>query len=80
VSEAGSSDSDAATTVVSETNNKIRYMNPFVEESPVRRRGLGSGLQGLSLDDGSPRRTTRSQTARGMGTDANRQYQGRRMR
>ncbi|CRG85344.1 Integral inner nuclear membrane protein ima1 [Talaromyces islandicus] len=76
VSEAASSDSDAATTVVSETNSKIRYMNPFVEESPVRRRGLGPGLQGLNLDDGSPRRMTRSQTARGMGT----QYQGRRMR
>lgn len=75
VSEAGSSDSDTATTVVSETNSKIRYMNPFVNESPVRHRGLGSGFQGLSLDDEGPRRTTRSQTARGMG-----QYQARRMR
>jgi hypothetical protein len=84
VSEAASSDSDADTVGTSDTNQKIRNSYPFIEHSPIRGQGLGSGIRGLRLDDGdiTPRRMTRSQAARGTGTttglfDANGQYQTR---
>ncbi|KAH8697164.1 Ima1 N-terminal domain-containing protein [Talaromyces proteolyticus] len=89
VSEVSAVDSDAeTTTTTSYINTTIRNMNPFSDRSddftPLRTQGLGSGLQGLSLDDG-PQRMTRSRAARAMGTtttgaDTSRRYQARRVR
>jgi hypothetical protein len=80
-SEYSGADSDAETTVTSYTNKSIRNMNPFSDSNrniaPPRAPGIGSGFQGLSLDDSpSPRRVTRSQTTRrtGMDNDLNRHY------
>ncbi|QGA13471.1 hypothetical protein EYB26_001121 [Talaromyces marneffei] len=74
-SEISGGDSDAETTISSYTNKSIRNRNPFENDDrnylAPRAPGLGSGLQGLSLDD-SPisKRVTRSQTTRtGMGSE-----------
>lgn len=64
--EGSDTDSDAETTVTSTTNKTIRHMNPFAVDSPRTSRGkggLGSGLQGLSLEDSPARPMTRSQTS-----------------
>lgn len=73
-SEMSGGDSDAETTISSYTNKDIRNMNPFNNNDRdyrVPRAGLGSGLQGLSLDD-SPvsKRVTRSQTTRRTGMES----------
>lgn len=73
-SEISGGDSDAETTISSYTNKDIRNMNPFNNNDRdyrVPRAGLGSGLQGLSLDD-SPvsKRVTRSQATRRTGMES----------
>jgi hypothetical protein len=78
-SDASGGDSDAETTVTSTTNRTIRHMNPFTNSSNSGRTkgGLGSGLQGLSLDDG-PGRQTRSQAPQASEGDVYRRYSLRR--
>ncbi|PCH05092.1 Protein of unknown function DUF2349 [Penicillium occitanis (nom. inval.)] len=83
-SELSYEDSDAETTISSYTNKDIRNMNPFNNDDRdyrVPRAGLGSGLQGLSLDD-SPvsKRITRSQTTRRFGTEPGPVRSSRRIR
>lgn len=79
-SEASAADSDAETTATSYTNRTIRYMNPFHDSSDTGRKpGLGSGLQGLSLND-SPGRATRSNHAHVVDGDVYRRYPLRRNR
>lgn len=82
-SEMSGGDSDAETTISSYTNKSIRNMNPFDSDDRdyrVPRAGLGSGLQGLSLDD-SPisKRITRSQTTRRTGMESERVRYSRRI-
>lgn len=83
-SEISNGDSDAETTISSYTNKDIRNMNPFNNDDRdyrVPRAGLGSGLQGLSLDD-SPvsKRVTRSQTTRRFGMESGPVRSSRRLR
>lgn len=79
-SEASAGDSDAETTSTSYTNRTIRYMNPFRDSNDTGRKpGLGSGLQGLSLDD-SPGRVTRAHPQQVGGGDVYRRYPLRRNR
>ncbi|EED23832.1 conserved hypothetical protein [Talaromyces stipitatus ATCC 10500] len=84
-SEISGGDSDAETTISSYTNKSIRNMNPFESDDrsyrTPRAPGLGSGLQGLSLDD-SPvsKRVTRSQTTRRTGMEFERSRPSRRLR
>lgn len=84
-SEISGGDSDAETTISSYTNKSIRNRNPFNNDDrnhpAPRAPGLGSGLQGLSLDD-SPvsKRVTRSQTTRRTGMESERVRSSRRLR
>ena len=84
-SEISGGDSDAETTISSYTNKSIRNMNPFENDDrnyrAPRAPALGSGLQGLSLDD-SPvsKRVTRSQTTRSTGMESERVRYSRRLR
>lgn len=81
--EGSDTDSDAETTVTSTTNKTIRHMNPFAVDSPrsTRSKGsLGSGLQGLSLEDSPARPMTRSQASQAPGGEAYRRYALRRNR